>query len=126
MMLGLLTFTIFNFLITISLGVLIFEKKFSVFSKMVQATTSPFSVSPSSLRRKSCLKLLVFSVTPYEIKNRKPLNRLSPESGEREKVNIQTLAKIQVTAVFLKRDIRKIFLTQIYRDFSGDVRRACA
>ena len=57
MMLGLLTFTIFNFLITISLEVLIFEKKFIVFSKMVQATTSPFSVSPSSLRRKSCLKL---------------------------------------------------------------------
>ena len=56
MMLGLLTFTIFNFLITISLEVLIFEKKFSVFSKMVQATTSPFSVSPSSLRRNSCLK----------------------------------------------------------------------
>ena len=126
MMLGLLTFTIFNFLITISLEVLIFEKKFSVFSKMVQATTSPFSVSPSSLRRKSCLKLLVFSVTPYENKNRKPLNRLSPEYGKREKVNIQTLAKIQVTAVFLKRNIRKIFLTQIYRDFSGDVRHAGA
>ena len=126
MMLGLLTFTIFNFLITISLEVLIFEKKFSVFSKMVQATTSPFSVSPSSLRRKSCLKLLVFSVTPYENKNLKPLNRLSPESGKREKVNIQTLAKIQVTAVFLKRNIRKIFLTQIYRDFSGDVRHAGA
>ena len=126
MMLGLLTFTIFNFLITISLEVLIFEKKFSVFSKMVQATTSPFSVSPSSLRRKSCLKLLVFSVTPYENKNRKPLNRLSPEYGKREKVNIQTLAKIQVTAVFLKRNIRKIFLTQIYRNFSGDVRHAGA
>ena len=126
MMLGLLTFTIFDFLITLSLQVLIFEKKFSVFSKMVQATTSPFSVSPSSLRRKSCFKLLVFSVTPYENKNLKPLNRLGPESGKREKVNIQTLAKIQVTAVLLKRNIRKIFLTQIYRDFSGDVRHAGA
>ena len=85
MMLGLLTFTIFNFLITISLEVLIFEKKFSVFSKMVQATTSPFSVSPSSLRRKSCLKLLVFSVTPYENKNRKPLNRFKVQNLGKER-----------------------------------------
>ena len=67
MMLGLLTFTVFNFLMTISLEVLF---KFSVFSKMVRATNSPFFVSPSSLRRKSGLKLLVFSVTPYENKNR--------------------------------------------------------
>ena len=66
MMLGLLTFTIFNFLMTISLEVLFFEKKFSVFSKMIQATNSTFSVSPSSLRRKSGLQLLVFSVTLYE------------------------------------------------------------
>ena len=55
MMLGLLTFTIFNFLMTISLEVLFFEKKFSVFSKMIQATNSIFSISPSSLRRKSSL-----------------------------------------------------------------------
>ena len=31
---------------------IIFRKEFSLFSKMVQATHSPFSVSPSSLRRK--------------------------------------------------------------------------
>ena len=73
MMLGLLTFTIFNFLMTISLELLVFEKKFCVFSKMVPATNSPFSVSPSSLRRKSGLKLLVFSVTPYKNKNRNHL-----------------------------------------------------
>ena len=70
MMLGLLTFTIFNFLMTISLEVLFFEKKFSVFSKLIQATNRTFSVSPSSLRRKSGLQLLVFSVTLYENKNR--------------------------------------------------------
>ena len=38
----------------------------------------------------------------------------------------KTLAKIQVTAVFLKRDIRITFLTQIYTDFYGDVRHAGA
>ena len=38
----------------------------------------------------------------------------------------KTLAKIQVTAVFLKRDIRITFLTQIYRDFYEDVRHAGA
>ena len=38
----------------------------------------------------------------------------------------KTLAKIQVTAVFLKRDIRITFLTQIYRDFYGDVCHAGA
>ena len=38
----------------------------------------------------------------------------------------KTLAKIQVTSVFLKRDIRITFLTQIYRDFYGDVRHAGA
>ena len=45
----------------------------SLFSKVVQATNSPFSVSPSSLRRKSGLKFQVFGVTPYQNKNR---NRL--------------------------------------------------
>ena len=38
----------------------------------------------------------------------------------------KTLAKIHVTAVFLKRDIRITFLTQLYRDFYGDVRHAGA
>ena len=50
-MLSLLTFTIFHFLMAISLGI-IFRKEFSLFSKVVQATNSPFSVSLWSLTRK--------------------------------------------------------------------------
>ena len=32
----------------------------------------------------------------------------------------KTLAKILVTAIFLMRDMRRNFLTQIYRDLYGD------
>ena len=56
---------------------------------------------------------LVFSVTPFKIdqtKKSKPFNRLSPESGKREKVNMRRLSKIQVTAFFRKQDMRRKFL----------------
>ena len=57
-------------------------------------------------------QLLVFSVTPFKIdqnKKSKPFNRLSPESGNRKKVHMQlkTLAKIQITAIFLMEDMRR-------------------
>ena len=55
--------------------------------------------------------MLVFSVTPFKVdqnKNSKPFNRLSPESGNRKKVDMQkTLAKIQVTASFVMEDMRR-------------------
>ena len=57
--------------------------------------------------------LLVFSVTPFKIdqnKKSKPFNRLCPESGNRKKVHCRytkTLAKIQVTAIFLIEDMRR-------------------
>ena len=50
MMLGLLTFTIF-FDENIFSGYIL-RKEFNLFSKMVQATSCPFSVSPSSVTRK--------------------------------------------------------------------------
>ena len=40
-------------------------------------------------------------------KNSKPFNRLSLESGNRKKVDMQTLAKIQVKAIFLMGDMRR-------------------
>ena len=52
MMLSLLTFTIFNFFDGNTFRGIIFRKEFSLFSKVVQATNSPFSVSLSSLTRK--------------------------------------------------------------------------
>ena len=60
---------------------------------------------------KSFTQLLVFSVTPFKIdqnKKSKPFNRLSPEAGNKKKVDMlrQTLAKIQVTAIFLMEDMR--------------------
>ena len=51
LMLGILTFTIFFFYENIFSGY-IFWKEFYLFSKMVQATNCPFSVSPSSVTRK--------------------------------------------------------------------------
>ena len=54
---------------------IIFRSEFSLFPKMVLSKNSPFSVSPWSLTRKmvprkSGLKFLVFSVTPYQNENR--------------------------------------------------------
>ena len=37
----------------------------------------------------------------------KPFNRFSPESEKRKKVDMQTLAKIQATAIFLMEDMRR-------------------
>ena len=58
-------------------------------------------------------QLLVFSVTPFKTdqnKKSKPFNRLSLESGNRKKVDMQTLAKIQVKAIFLMGDMgRNVF-----------------
>ena len=56
--------------------------------------------------------LLVFSVTPFKIdQNRKakPSNRLSPESGNRTEEGryAKTLAKIQLTAIFLMEDMQR-------------------
>ena len=50
------------------------------------------------------------------------VQNLGKKGGKYSKI----LAKIQVTAVFLKRDIRITLLTQIYSDFYGDMRHAGA
>ena len=58
--------------------------------------------------------LLVFSVTPFRInqnKNQSRSDRLSPESGKRTEGKYEkTLAKIQVTTIFLMKDMRRNFL----------------
>ena len=41
-------------------------------------------------------------------------------AGKRKKVNMQTLAKIQVKAVFLKRDMRRNFLPKFIKILHGD------
>ena len=46
--------------------------------------------------------------------------------GKKKGKYSKTLAKIQITAVFPKRDIWITFLTQISRDFYGGVRHAGA
>ena len=55
--------------------------------------------------------LLDFSVTPFKIdqnKNPKPLNRLSPESGNRKKVDIQRLSpRFRSQQFFLMEDMRR-------------------
>ena len=74
MMLSLLTFTIFNFLMAISLEVLFFEKNLVCFQKWSRLRIVPF---PSLCRAwhekwspESGLKFQVFGVTPYQNKNR--------------------------------------------------------
>ena len=74
MMLSLLTFTIFNFLMAISLEVLFFEKNVVCFQKWSRLRIFPF---PSVCRAwhekwspKSGLKFQVFGVRPYQNKNR--------------------------------------------------------
>ena len=86
------------------------------FKKLKSGLFAPVRVVPYpksfGLLILSCGQLLVFSVTPFKIdqnKKSKPFNRLSPESGNRKKVDwyAKTLAKIQVTAIFLMEDIRR-------------------
>ena len=81
---------------------------------MVQATNSPFSVSLSSLSRHIKIEIKTVEWIKSRIWEKK------------ESKYSKTLAKIQVTAVFLERDMRIPFLTQIYRDFYGDARHAAA
>ena len=68
----------------------------------------------------------MFGVTPYQIKIETVQWIKSRIWEKKEGKYSKALAKIQVTAVFPKRDIRITFLTQIYRDFYGDVRHAGA
>ena len=126
MMLGLLKFTIFNFLMAISLVVLFFEKNLVCFQKWSRIWIVPF---PSVCRawhekwsRESGLKFLVSRHIKIEIETVEWIKSRIWE--KKESKYSKTLAKIQVTAVsFLKRDMRIIFLTQIYGDFYGDVRK---
>jgi len=65
--------------------------------------------------------LLVFSVTPFKInQNQNSSNDKVQNLEEKEGKYAKTFVKIQVTAMFLTQDMRKIFFTQIYRDFDGD------
>ena len=74
MMLSLLTFTIINFLMAISLEVLFFEKNLVCFQKWSRLRIVPFPpVCPNTKYTKYGLKFLMFGVTPYQNKNR---NRL--------------------------------------------------
>ena len=131
MMLSLLTFTIFNFLMAISLEVLLFEKNLVCFQKWSRLRIVPFPwvcrawhekwsrENPAlnfwcSVSRHIKIKIETVQWIKFRIWERK--------EGKYSK----TLANIQVTAVYLKRDIRITFLTQIYRDFYVDVRHAGA
>ena len=61
-----------------------------LFPKLVLRVSSGFKHEQTDEGR--VLLLLVFSVTPFEIdqnKKSKPFNRLSPESGNRKKVDMQ-------------------------------------
>jgi len=67
--------------------------------------------------------LLVFSVAPFKInqnQNQNSSNDKVQNLEEKEGKYVKTFAKIQVTAMFLTQDMRRIFFTQIYRDFDGD------
>ena len=54
---------------------------------------------------------VVFSVTPFKIDQNKNQNCSihGPESGKGKKVNMQTLANMQVTVIFLKQDMWRCF-----------------
>ena len=62
-------------------------------------------------------ELLVFSVTPFKIdqnKKSKPFNRLSPESGNRKKVDIQRLSpRFRSQQFFLWKIRRETFLPNL-------------
>ena len=127
MMLSLLTFTIFNFFNgRISLEVLFFGKNLVCFQKWSRLRIVPFPSlcrawdekwSPDfrcSVSRHIKIKIETVQWIKFRIWEKK--------EGKYSK----TLAKIQVTAVFPKRDIWITFLIQISRDFYGDVRHAGA
>ena len=112
-MLSLLAFTIFNFLMAISIEVL------SLFRQSVEPDTKNGPASPAlnfwcSVSRHIKIKIETVQWIKSGIWEKK--------EGKYSK----TLAKIQVTAVFPKRDIWITFLTQISRDFYGDLRHAGA
>ena len=121
-MLGLLTFTIFNFFDGNIFRGIIFRKEFSLFSKIVQSTNSPFSVSLLSLTRNPALNFWC-SVSRHIKIEIETVEWIKSRIWEKKESKYsKTLANIRVTAVFLKRDMRITFLTQIYRDFYKDVR----
>ena len=108
---------------------IIFRKEFTLFSKVVQATNSPFSISLASLTRKMvpnpALNFWCSVSRHIKIKIETVQWIKSRIWEKKEGKYSKTLAKIQVTAVFLKRDIRiTFFLTQVYRVFYGDMRHA--
>ena len=73
-------------------------------------------VTYAERKRATFLILLVFNVTPFKIdenKKYKPFSRLSLESGNRKKVDMQRLAEIQDTAIFLTEDMRRNFLPNL-------------
>ena len=101
----------------ISLEVLFFEKNSVCFQKWSRLRIVPFpSVCRAWHEKWSCesgLKFLAFGVTPYQNKNRNRSMDEVQNLGKKEGKYSKILAKLQVTAVFLKRDIRITFLNQI-------------
>ena len=77
---------------------------------MVQATSSPFSVSLSSPTRKMVLNFWCWVSRHIKIKIETVQWIKSRIWEKKEGKYSKTLAKIQVTAVFHKRNIRIIFL----------------
>ena len=61
--------------------------------------------------------VLIFILNDVTLKTS---NRLNPESNKIKKANMQTLAKNQVTAIFLVQDTVEKRFTQISRDLYGD------
>ena len=67
--------------------------------------------------------LQVFSVTPFKIEQNKNQKRsIDPvqNRGKEKAKYAKSLAKIQVSALFLKQGMRRISFTRIYRDLYGD------
>ena len=59
------------------------------------ARTGNGTLATQAIKNRTNCQLLVFSVTPFKIaqnKKSKPFNRLSLESGNRKKLNMQSLA----------------------------------
>ena len=68
--------------------------------------------------------LLIFSVTPFKIdqnQKSKPFNRLSPESGNRKKVDMQRPSQDSGHSNFSYGRYAEKRFAQIYRDLYGDV-----
>ena len=69
------------------------------------------------------VKLLVFSVAPFKIdrnKKSKPFNRLSPESGNRKKEDMQRLSQDSAHSNFSYGRYAEKPFPQIHRDLYGD------